>query len=133
MASSFGHQSMTSPDKAVITPRPVPAKATLDDKTCGERLSGLVIEAAKVTYGKQGAAAAQLGKDEGNFSRDAKAKRLTIGHLEELGPKYLAELGRELLEEYGTALESPQARASRVIREMRQKLDEVDEFLRFIA
>lgn len=123
----------TSPDKAFVTPRPTPAKASLRNNAAQERLSDVVIEAAKKAYGKQGAAAAHLGKDEGNFSRDVKAGRLTISHLDQLGEGFLAELGRELMEQFGTALEDPKARAHRVIREARQKLDELDEYVRFIA
>lgn len=133
MPTNVATARQTTPDKDRVIPRPIPAKATLDDKTGTERLSGVVLDSSKAAYGKQGAAAAKLGKDEGNFSRDAKARRLTIRDLEELGEPFLAELGQQLVKQYGAALESPQDRAARVIREARQKLDELDEYLRFIA
>lgn len=133
MTPNVATARLTSPDKAFVSPRPTPAKAELRDNAGQDPLSDVVISAAKRAYGKQGAAAAHLGKDEGNFSRDAKAGRITTAQLKALGPSFLAEFGRELLQEFGTALESPQLRAQRVIRETRQKLDELDEFIRFIA
>lgn len=133
MSQTLPTRALTSLDKALISDRPRQAKATLDDKTHADPLSEVVIAAAKRAYGKQGAAAAHLGKDEGNFSRDAKAGRITTAQLKALGPSFLAEFGRELLEEFGTAMESPQMRAQRVIRETRQKIDELEEFVRYIA
>lgn len=99
---------MTRPDSTFASPRPTPAKATLAETS---RLSSVVSEAARRALGSQQAAALTLGKDEGNFSRDTKARRLTLAHLEGLGEPFLAELGDLLSKEYGSARIDPLDRA----------------------
>lgn len=116
------------PDKTHVIPRPNPAKADLHDNDLQNVLSAVVIEAAKSSYGKQGAAAAHLGKDEGNFSRDVKAKRLTLRELESLGPTFLATLGQELIEQYG-ALQDPKTRARRTCDQMQALVNELRQFV----
>lgn len=128
MPSTLRQPTATAQDKSLVIGRPEMAKAALSDNRGQDRLSGVVIEAARKVYGKQEAAAAHLGKDAGNFSRDVKAGRLPIAQLDELGGEFLAVLGQELVEQFGT-LSSPKARAQQTIREMRQKLDELQQFV----
>jgi hypothetical protein len=128
MSSTLPNSHGRPLDNSLVIPRPRPAKVTTLDKTDSDRLSGVVIDAAKRAYGKQGAAAAQLGKDEGNFSRDVKAKRMTLGQLEGLGDVFLAELGVRLVEQFG-ALVSPKDHARRAIKEARERLDEIEQYV----
>ncbi len=131
MAPSIAPARQTSPDNSLVTGRPVMAKATLDDNRANGELSSVVTDSAKRVYGKQGAAAAQLGKDEGNFSRDVKAGRMTLADLSRLGPEFLAELGKELVNSYGAA--SPQARLRRIARAHRETAEELEQLAEHIA
>lgn len=132
MSSSLPLVAETPRDNGRVIPRPTPAKVTVPDKHPSDRLSGVVMESVKRAYGKQGAAAAQLGKDEGNFSRDLKAGRITIGQLDDLGSDFLAALGAELTSQFG-ALSSPADHTRRAIREIRARLDEIEQFLELVA
>lgn len=105
------------------------AKANLDDNGGQDGLSEVVLTAAKKAYGKQGAAAAALGKDEGNFSRDVKAERPTLRDLRALGPQFLAALGEELIQQYGPLTDPKDAarksltRIEDEVRALRQFVD----------
>lgn len=101
------------------------AKAHIDRTTT---LSPVVKVAAIHAHGKQEAAAAHLRKDKGNFSRDVDAERLTMAQLRELGPAFLAKFGEELVKEYG-ALQDPKARIRQVIREVRERMNEIEQFV----
>lgn len=118
----------TTPDNLPVSARPANLKADLPDNRPAESLSPVVKEAAKRAHGKQGVAAAVLGKDEGNFARDVSAERTTIGDLRKLGPEFLVEFGKELLETYGP-LATPRARARQTIRTMRAQLEELDQYV----
>lgn len=128
MPSTLSTNRLTTPDNTLVVPRPTPAKATLHDKTAEDFLSGVVIEAAKRAWGKQGAAAAQLDKNEANFSRDVKAGRITTAQLKALGPGFLAELGKELIEEFGP-LANPKDEARRAIRDIEERLNLLRQFV----
>lgn len=98
------HDVPVTPDKHVIGSRPTPAKVDAPDSEREDVFTALVLQAAKdVCGGKQGAVAAQLGKAEGNYSRDGKAGRLTTRQLSDLGRPFLARLGKLLREEPGAA------------------------------
>lgn len=129
MGHSISRHAVTAPDKALVTPRPAMVKA---DLSATSALSSVVTDAARKVYGKQGAAAEHLGKDEGNFSRDVKAGRTTLADLERLGPSYLAELGRELVEQYAP-LSTPTQRARQQIKVARQALEELEQVVELIA
>lgn len=124
--------AMTVPDKALVTVRPSMAKAELPDNDAADSLSPVVKEAVKRSYGKQGAGAAKLKKDEGNFARDVQAERMTLAELRALGRTFLAEFGRELLEQNGP-LNTPQARLRQKARELREIANEVDQAAELIA
>lgn len=127
-ANTLTKPDVTALDKALVNHRRQPLKVTTDDNTGADPLSDVVLEAAKRVYGKQGAAAAQLGKNEGNFSRDVKAERLPIGQLRELGPAFLAELGKGLQEQYGP-LSSPEARARQTLDTMQECVNELRQYV----
>lgn len=125
MSQSIANRAVTTPDNLDVIGRPQMARADIGQTTS---LSPVVKHSAKRTYGKQGAAAAHLGKDESNFSRDVDAGRLTLRDLEALGPQFLATLGSGLVEQYGV-LTDPKARIRQVIRTIRDGLHEVEQFL----
>ena len=122
----------TTPDKALVSPRPTMAKADIGPQGEPGELSAVVKDSARRVYGKQGAAAAHLGKDEGNFARDVVAGRMTLSELHKLGPAFLAEFGKELVEQYA-ALATPQARMRQQIKVARTALDELEQGLEHIA
>lgn len=128
MPQSFANRQQTAPDNSLVMARPIPAKAELHDNAGQNLLSEVVIEAAKASYGKQGAAAAHLGKDEGNFSRDVKAKRTTLRDLEALGPGFLAQLGHELIEQF-EPLADPKTRARRTCDQLQALVNELRQFV----
>lgn len=128
MSPTVAARDLTTPDKVLVTPRPKPAKADLHDNAGHNVLSDVVSEAAKRAYGKQGAAAAQLGKDEGNFSRDVRAERTTLRELRALGPAFLAAFGKELVLQFGE-LDDPKARARRLCDEAQELINELRQFV----
>lgn len=132
MPPILANPPMTTPDKGLVSPRPKPAKAALPDNLRQDALSTVVLDAVKRSHGKQGAAAAALGKDEGNFSRDVKAGAMRLQDLKKLGPEFLGELGAGLVEQYG-ALTHPRERARQVTREIKSLADELDQFLEHLA
>lgn len=133
MPQMLANTPVTSPDKAPVTARHSMAKATLRDKTAGDRLSPVVMDVTKRVFEKQGAAASHLGKDEGNFSRDGKAGRLTTAQLSALGPTFLAELGAELVEQFGPMAKSPVEHAEQKLDEIQAAINEVRQYVRQIA
>ena len=88
-------------------------------------MSDVVMDCAKEVYGKQGAAAAHVGKDEGNFSRDVKR---AAAQIEQLGPEVLARIGKELVDRFGP-LADPKDRARRVIHDIETLLVELKQFV----
>lgn len=138
MSASQPQRQPTPPDNSRVTARHQMAKATLRDHDQPDELSTLVMDVAKAVFGKQLTVATKLGKDEGNYSRDAKAGRLTTGQLAELakdeerGYDFLARLGRELQERFGP-LATPKARAMARLNDIEDAVREVRDSLDFIA
>lgn len=102
---------LTTPDKSLVIGRPVQAKAALRDNETQRRLSAVVKEAARRTYAKQGLAAEVLGKDEGNFTRDVSAGRITLADLAGLKAIFLAQFGAGLVQEFGPSMKSAKEQA----------------------
>jgi hypothetical protein len=132
MGSTLANRALTTPDDLDVIGRPKMATATLADNVSVDALSSVVMDTLKTVYGKQGAAAAQLGKDKGNFSRDVKAGRFTLQQQAALGRQFLAELGEALVEEF-SPVNSPQALAKRrledaieAIQDARHHLERVE-------
>lgn len=128
MPNTLRDRSLTTLDEALVNTRPKPAKVTTAYKTEAESLSPVVIEAGKKVYGKQEAMAAQLGKDPGNLSRDVNAERTTLAQLRALGPDFLAEFGKGLVEQYG-ALSTPEHRVKQAIKRADEALDEIRQYV----
>lgn len=133
MAQTVATARQTTPDKALVSVRPQMLRADIEHNAVLSELSSVVKTSAKATHGKQGAAAAKVGKDEGNFSRDVAAGRMTLAEMAKLGPEFLAQLGSDLIQTYGVALETPAARGRRRIRDARAILDELDQLLEHTA
>jgi hypothetical protein len=115
-----------TPDNLDVIGRPKMTKVDIGPTT---PLSSVVKEAAKRAYGKQEAAAAHLGKDKGNFSRDVDAGRVTLRDLDALGAPFLSELGKELTREYGP-LSDPADRADRLLEAADSIISELRQFVR---
>lgn len=129
MSQSIANRAVTTPDNLDVIGRPKMARADNHVKTM---LSPVVKDAAQHAFGKQEAAAAHLGKDKGNFSRDVDAGRVTLRDLEGLGAQFLAALGAGLVEQYGVLLD-PKARIRQVIKQQRELLNEVEQFVEDVA
>lgn len=125
MDSMIPEPSLITPDKSVPIGSLRMASAD-NDATSG--LSPLTKEAARRAHGKQEAAARHLGKQPSNFSRDVDRGDLRLRDLEALGPSFLAEFGRGLIEQYG-ALTDPKTRARLLIRDMEQCLAELRQYV----
>jgi hypothetical protein len=125
-------RAVRTPDNLDVIGRPTPAKAGLADKRLADSLSPVVKDAAKYAYGKQGAAAAKLAKNEGNFSRDVDAERMTLKDLRALGPVFLVAFAKGVLDEYGP-LDTPHARALKLLRQNDQNNHELAQLLDHLA
>lgn len=132
MGQSIARRSSDRPDNSLITARPVMAKADISGKPAGAELSGLIKAVSRKVHGKQAAAAAIVGKAESNFSRDVDAGVLRTGDLAQLGPQFLAELGRELVNSYG-ALNTPQTRIRPLAQWQREISEELQQLAEFVA
>lgn len=108
--------------------RPRPAKAELDPQVSATQLRDVAAEALHHVT-SQKAAAGEIGIHEGRLSHKLRDGSLTLGQLEALGPVFAAELGRQLTEQYSTALESPASRARRVIHTIEGLLVELKQFV----
>lgn len=132
MASSMARQYSDTPDKSLSSASTRMVKADIRDKAPQSDLSGLIRDTARKVYGKQASAAAEIGKAESNFSRDLDAGRINTSDLARLGPQFLAELGKELVDQYAP-LATPHARMRQQIKVARAALDELEQGMEQIA
>lgn len=135
MCNSVESTARTAQDNTDVFPRPKAAKVTTarhaaefgttEDNAGGDPLSELVLGAARAAHGgKQEAAAAHVGKDPGNFSRDMKRISESLG---KLGPLFLSRLGEDLVRQYGP-LTDPKDYYRELIRGLRKHVDELEQF-----
>ena len=134
---SLATQPLTPQDALGVIARPKAAKVTEprramtpEDSQPDSRVSLLFFEAADAAHGKRESAAAEVGKDRANFTRDAKKWMET---LEGLGPVFLARFGAGLLREFGAALETPAERGERVIDGIEAGFSELRQLIRHLA
>lgn len=111
--------------------RPMPAKAALKVNDSQSALTAIVSDSIR-SVTTQKAAAIDMNIDEGQLSRELQSGRLTIERLERLGPQYAAELGRRLIEQFGT-LATPHARLREQIRAIRRAADELEAGLEHLS
>jgi hypothetical protein len=133
MADLMSTNSLTA--QLAATPREKLADVRATEHKGAQEAARHLREVAKDAIrrvGKQGAAAIDIGIHEGRLAHKLSDGTISLAELEKLGPHYAAEFGRQLLERFG-ALATPQARARQKIREARQALDELDQFLEHIA
>jgi hypothetical protein len=110
------------------------ARASLPVNGSQSALTAVVKDALLRHYGSLKAAAITMGEmDQGQLTRELDSGKLNLARLELLDDAGKAEVAKRLHEAFMAALESPQAHAQRVIREARQKLDELADYVRFIA
>lgn len=101
------------PAKAALREQ-APASADGGPQPSGSELRIVAGEALRRVT-SQKAAALDIGITEGRLSHKMRDGSLTLAQLEALGPRYAAELGRSLVEQYEAAIETPRERARRVL------------------
>lgn len=133
MPRSLTSAVSASPREQLADVCATPAKAELRTQAGASTLRDLAAETIRTVSGNARAAAIDLQIHEAHLSRQLKDGSLTLARLEVLGPTFAAKFGQALVEQFGTALETPQARIRRMTREMRQRLDEIDQFLEHVS
>jgi hypothetical protein len=129
MARSIANAALSTPDNSLPNRSQGMAKADMRSSVSVGDLSGVLKDSARRVYGKQGAAAATVGQAESNFSRDLE----TIARkLEPLGPEYLADLGKGLVETYAP-LSTPAGRARELARRQEAIAAELRQLAEYIA
>lgn len=131
MHRSLKHTQESTRVSSLDSVRPKPAKADLAVNDSQSGLKPLIAEAIRRVT-SQKAAAADMGIDPAQLTRQLQSGHLTVERLEALGPEYAAELGRLLVETFGP-LSSPYARVKQDVREIRQLLDRIDQGVDFLG
>jgi len=114
---------------------PTPGPASQPEQlapVCTCRLRDVAGDALRITSGNARAAAIDLQIHEGHLSRQLKDGTLRLEQLEVLGPLFAAKFGAELVERFGPIADR-NARARRVIREIRRQLDELADLAEDVA
>ncbi len=132
MASSVTHDRQASHREEFAEVRATPAKADLRAQVSASRLRDVAAEAAKSVSGNQRAVAIDLQLHEGHVSRQFKDGSMRLEQLEVLGPTFAVKFGEELIRQFAP-LATPQARAMEQIREMRHRLDELEQVLEHLT
>jgi hypothetical protein len=109
----------------------VPVKAGLHPNE-PERFLREVAKDTIRAIGKQGSAAADIAISEGRLSAKLADGSIALKQLERLGLSYAVSFAENILKRYGP-LATPQARARQLVREMRDRLNEIDQYLEHIA
>lgn len=125
-SSSAGTQRDTLPTRSGGQ-----VKADSRPELPGTRLRDVAADALHMTT-SQKAAALDIEISDGRLSSKLKDGSLTLAQLESLGPQYAVKLGEQLIETFAP-LATPKARAQQQIREIRQRLEELDQVLELIA
>lgn len=134
MPTTVRQSSLSTEVKPLDRVRPSMAKATLAVNASQFALTAVVKDALIRHYGSLKAAAITMGEmDQGQLTRELDSGKLNLARLELLDELGKAEVAARLHAAFHTALETPQARAQRLLKDAKQKLEELDDFLRFIA
>ena len=99
------------------------AKATLDSQPPSVQVTAVVKDALLRHYGSLKSAAISLRVDEGQMSRELRTGRFKLEKLDRADADAKAFIANALHEAYGDT--DPKAQARRLIREARQRLDEL--------
>lgn len=108
-----------------------PMRVPASTQASASRVRDLAAEAARSVCGNARAAAIDVNVHEAHFSRLMKDGTLRVEQLEQLGPKVALKFGQLLVEHFGTAMESPDARIHRLARQLRAIADEIDQAAEF--
>lgn len=128
MSRSVATAVVTPQDALSVIGRPKMAKVTPDDPAADTHVSSLLLDAAKLAHGKLESAAAEVGKDRSNFTRDVKKWAEVF---EGLGPMFLATLGAALVRDFGAALETPEQRGHRLCDDLQAKVNELRQLVTY--
>ena len=107
------------------------AKADLDRQSASMPLSGVVKDALIRHYGSLEAAAITFGMDQGQLTRELQTGDFKLKRLAD-DPVALAAVANAMQDAYGT-LVTPKVRAQQGLREIRQRVDELSQYLELIA
>lgn len=132
MGHSIGSSALQTPANALPSRSQGQAKADLESRAVQSEFSDVLKCASRRVFTKQEAAAAHVGKTPGTYSRDIDAGTMRAREMAELGPEFLAEVGRELVERYAP-LSTPQARLRQKARELRAIAEEIDQASEMVA
>ena len=108
------------------------AKAEARAQVSASALREIAGRVIRKTHGKMLAAAEAVEVSESQIGRLVNDGDLKLKQLEALGPATLAELGRELVEQFGP-LSTPQARMRQNLRDVQRLLSEVEQFLEMVS
>lgn len=128
MRNSIAVTVSASHREELATVRPHMLKVDPQPQVSASELRELTLDVIRRTHGKVASAAEVLELHEAQVGRLAKEGDLKLKHLEALGVSTLALLGRELVERYGP-LSTPEDRADQIIRELRQQVDELAQYV----
>lgn len=128
MSSSIAERQAATPRETLASVRGSAVKADLKPQVPATSLREVAAEAIRRVT-SQKAAATDIGIHEGRLSHKLRDGSLTLAQLEALGPEYGAELGRELVEQYGPLAASPKEHARKVIHEIEARLVELKQFV----
>lgn len=133
MSPTVSARVRSTEDKALDSVRPQMAKASLAVNAGQFALTAVVKDALLRHYGSLKAAAITMGEmDQGQLTRELDTGKLNLARLELLDDAGKAEVAKRLHDAFIASLEDPHARARRIIRETRQKLDELDDYVVFV-
>lgn len=134
MGASLPNTAESTRTNSLDSVRPKPAKADLRNQSAStpvndsqSTLTGIVSAVIRTT-GSQKAAALEMGIDPAQLTRQLQSGNLTIGRLEALGPQVLAEIGKELVEQF-SPLSDPKDHARRAIQIIEQQLLELRQYV----
>jgi hypothetical protein len=110
-----------------------PAKAALRGQSRSIALTSVVKDALQRHYGSLKAAAISMGQmDQGQLTRELETGKFRFERLELCDDEAKAFIAAALYEVFGQ-LDDPKVRARRLMREMRQRLDEFEQYLEHVS
>ncbi len=127
MATTMNHAAQSVPVRSLDTIRPTPAKAVLSSDPIGLTVIDVTTEAVLAHYGGVKQAAYALGHvDPSLMMREFKDGK--FGRLRLCDEHATAAIAVAMDKAFGK-LTTPEARARQMVREIRQRLDELSQYL----
>jgi len=131
MASTLTDRAAARERNSLLSPCGMAGKADLRAQVAPVNLREVADDARRATM-KLEAAADAVGLSESRLSHKFSDGTVTLAMLEQMGAAYVLEFVR-LLTARVEPLVDPKARGRQMLREIRQKCDELEQFLEFIA